>query len=119
MSYESARKLAVWLLRLESAILAAILIYLVIASMTSTVSTWSALIGEMVFAALGSVGMYFASTSYVNEKSFGRSPAVLANLIALGISYFMITGNFYLVGIPLALLSVVTIYSAIKGYKEN
>ena len=72
MSYENARKLAVWLLRIESAILAALLLYLAIASVTSTVSTWSALLGEMVFATLGSIGMYFASTSYVKEK-IGRA----------------------------------------------
>jgi dolichyl-phosphate-mannose--protein O-mannosyl transferase len=87
--------------------------------MTSTVTTWSALIGEMVFALLGAVGMFFASVGYLREKSFGRSPAVLANLIALGVSYFMITGKFYLVGIPLALLAVTTIFCAIKGYKES
>jgi hypothetical protein len=119
MNYEKARKAVIALLRLESGILAAILIYLIVASITSTVTTWSALIGEMVFAALGSTGMYFASIGYVKEKSFGRSPAVLANLIALGVSYFMITGKFYVVGIPLALLAATTLYCAIKGYKES
>lgn len=119
MSYEKARKYVIALLRLESGILAAILIYLIIAPLTSTVTTWSALIGEMVFALIGAVGMFFASVGYVREKSYGRSPAVLANLIALGVSYFMITGKFYLVGFPLALLAATTIFCAIRGYKES
>ena len=119
MNYESARKAAIWLLRLESSILAALLIYLIYGAFASTVTVWSALIGEIVFALVGSLGMYFASTSYVKEKSFGRSPAVLANLIALGVSYFMITGNFYLGGVPLALLAIATLVAAIRGFKPN
>jgi hypothetical protein len=119
VKYEKARRQAILLLRIEAAILLGLFIYLVIGSVTSTVTTWSALIGEMVFALLGSSGMYLASRSYVREKSYGRSPAVLANLIALGVSYFMISGKFYLGGIPLAALAAVTLYSAIAGYKEN
>jgi hypothetical protein len=119
MKYESSRKLAILLLRIESLILLGIFGYLVIGAFTSTVTTWSALIGEMTFALGGSLGMYFASISYVREKSFGRSPAVLANLIAMGISYFMIDGHFYIIGIPLALLAAITLYSAIAGFKTD
>lgn len=118
MKYQNARNAAIWLLRIESAILAFLFLYLIFGSLTSEVTTWSALIGEMVFAAGGAIGLYFASTSYVNGKSFGRSPAVLANLIALGVSYFMISGHFYLIGIPLAVLAATTLYSAIAGYRE-
>ncbi|CAB4761322.1 unannotated protein [freshwater metagenome] len=43
---------------------------------------------------------------------------MLANLIALGVSYYMVMGSFLYVGIPLMLLSIVTILSAALGYKE-
>jgi hypothetical protein len=43
---------------------------------------------------------------------------VLANLIALGVAYYMITGKFLLVGIPLAILALITMVSAAFGYKE-
>ena len=119
MNYENARKSAIWLLRIESGILLALFLYLVYGSLTSTVTVWTALIGEMVFALIGAVGMYFASTSYVKERSFGRSPAVAANLIALGVAYFMISGGFYIAGIPLAILAIATIISAIVGFRDN
>ena len=117
MNYSQARKSVIWLLRFESMVLALLFLYLTFGALTSTVTVWSALIAEMFFAVLGSVGLYLASSAYVKEKSYGRSPAVLANLIALGVAYFMISGKFFLVGIPLALLAIVTIYSAIKGFK--
>ena len=117
MNYQQARKATIWLLRFESAVLGVIFLYLIFGALTSTVTVWSALIAEMVFALIGSAGLYLASTSYVKEKTFGRSPAVLANLIALGVAYFMISGKFLVLGIPLALLAIATIYSAIKGFK--
>ena len=119
MNYERARRGAILLLRIESLILTGLFLYLVYGALTSTVTTWSALIGEMVFALIGALGIYLASNSYVKEKSFGRSPAVLANLIALGVSYFMITGSFLIVGIPLAILAALTLYCAIAGFKVN
>ena len=118
MGQVKARKCAIWLLRIESSILALMFLYLIFGSLTSEVTTWSALIGEMFFALGGAIGLYFASTSYVKGKSFGRSPAVLANLIALGVSYFMISGHFYSIGIPLAILGATTVYCAIAGYRE-
>ena len=117
MNYSQARKSVIWLLRFEAAVLTLLFLYLIFGALTSTVTVWSALIAEMLFAVLGSVGLYLASSAYVKEKSFGRSPAVLANLIALGVAYFMISGKFFLVGIPLALLAIATIYCAIKGFK--
>ena len=44
--------------------------------------------------------------------------AVLANLIAFGVAYYMISGGFLLVGIPLAILALVTVVSAALGYKD-
>ena len=93
--------------------------YLVIASVNSKVTSWSALISEMVFALLGSVGLFISSTSYVKEKSFGRAPALLANLIALGVSYFMISGGTYVPGIPLAVVACSSIYFLIRGFKVS
>ena len=118
MGYESSRKAAIWLLRFEALVLVLLFTYLIISSFTSTVTVWSALIAEMVLALLGASGLYFASKSYVKEKSFGRAPALLANLIALGVSYFMISGGLYALGIPLALLALVTLVAAIGGYRE-
>jgi hypothetical protein len=116
--YENSRKAAIWLLRTESLILVGIVIYLLLASVFSTATWPSALIGEIVFALLGATGLFFASTGFAKRRSYGRAPAVLANAIAVGVSYYMITGGLLIVGIPLALLGAITFVAALFGYRE-
>ena len=116
--YENSRKAAVWLLRIESLILVGIVLYLLLASVFSTATWPSALIGEIVFALLGAAGLFFASIGFARRRSYGRAPAVLANAIAVGVSYYMITGGLLIVGIPLALLGAITFVAALFGYRE-
>jgi hypothetical protein len=117
-SLESCRKRAVYLLKFESILILGIVIYLLVAPLISTVSEVDALSAEIVFGLLGSVGLWASAIGFEKQRSFGRAPAVLANLIALGVSYYMISGSFLLVGIPLMLLSIITILSSALGYKE-
>ena len=116
--YENSRKAAIWLLRIESSILGGIVIYLLLASVFSTATWPSALIGEIVFALIGAAGLFFASVGFVRKRSYGRAPAVLANAIAVGVSYYMISGGLLVVGIPLALLGATTFIAALFGYHE-
>ena len=115
--YENSRKAAVWLLRLESLILVGIVIYLLLASVFSTATWPSALIGEIVFALLGAAGLFFASMGFAKRRSYGRAPAVLANAIAVGVSYYMVSGGLLIVGIPLSLLGATTFVAALYGYR--
>ena len=116
--YEKSRMSAVWLLRVESLILVGIVLYLLLASVFSTATWPSALIGEIVFALIGATGLFFASMGFVRKRSYGRAPAVLANAIAVGVSYYMISGGLFAVGIPLALLGATTFIAALFGYHE-
>jgi hypothetical protein len=118
LTVEASRKRAIYLLKFESLLILGIVIYLLVAPLISTVSEVDALSAEIVFGLLGSVGLWASASGFEKQKSFGRAPAVLANLIALGVSYYMIMGSFLYVGIPLMLLSIVTILSAALGYKE-
>ena len=115
---EKNRMRAVKLLKFESLIIFAIVLYLLIAPFVSDVSAPAALSAEIIFAIVASVGLWFSAVGFEKKRSFGRAPAVLANLIALGVSYYMISGNFLLIGIPLALLAVITLISAALGYSE-
>jgi hypothetical protein len=118
LSTEKSRIRAILLLKFESLIIFAIVLYLLIAPFISDVSAPAALSAEIIFAIVASVGLWFSAVGFEKKRSFGRAPAVLANLIALGVSYYMISGNFLLIGIPLALLAVITLISAALGYSE-
>jgi hypothetical protein len=110
--------MAIYLLKFESLLLIGIMLYLLIAPLVSDVSAPSALSAEIVFSALAGLGLWFSARGFESKKSYGRAPAVLANLIALGVSYYMITGKLYLVGIPLAFLAGATLISSALGYSE-
>lgn len=118
LALEKSRVRAIYLLKFESLIILGLVIYLLIAPLFSTVSLPNALGAEIVFGLLGSIGLWVSALGFKQKRSYGRAPAVLANLISLGVAYYMITGNFLLVGIPLAILSILTMISAALGYKE-
>jgi hypothetical protein len=115
---EICRRRAIFLLKAESGLLLAIVIYLILAPLISEVSVPSALSAEIIFGLLASIGLWASASGFKQKKSFGRAPAVLANLIALGVSYYMITGKLLIVGIPLAILAAITLISAALGYRE-
>ena len=112
------RRRAVFLLRAESGLLLTLVLYLLIAPLVSDVSVPAALSAEIVFGLLACLGLWASASGFKQKKSFGRAPAVLANLIALGVSYYMISGKLLIVGIPLAILASITLISATLGYKE-
>ena len=115
---ENSRVRAIYLLRLESLIILGLVIYLLVAPLISEVNAPAALSAEIVFGLLACIGLWASASGFKQKKSFGRAPAVLANLIALGVSYYMITGKLLVVGIPLAILASITLISAALGYKD-
>ena len=115
---EVSRRRSIFLLRVESGLLVALVTYLLIAPLIADVSAPAALTAEIVFGSIGAVGLWFCANGFKNKKSYGRAPAVLANLIALGVSYYMVSGSFLIVGIPLGLLASITLLSAAFGYSE-
>ena len=115
---ENSRVRAVYLLRLESLIILGLVIYLLVAPLISEVNAPAALSAEIVFGLLACIGLWASASGFKQKKSFGRAPAVLANLIALGVSYYMITGKLLVVGIPLAILASIALISAALGYKD-
>lgn len=117
--YERCRTAAIWLLRLESLILVGLVIYLLVATIFATATWPSALIGEIIFGTIGAIGLYFASTGFARNRSYGRAPAVLANLIAIGVSYYMISGDLLIIGVPLAIFGIITLVATLFGYREN
>jgi len=114
----TSRVRAIYLLRLESLIILGLVIYLLVAPLISEVNAPAALSAEIVFGLLASIGLWASASGFKQKKSFGRAPAVLANLIALGVSYYMITGKLLIVGIPLAILAGITLVSSALGYSE-
>jgi len=118
--FERSRKVAVVMLRFEAIILLALIIYLALldALRTKPLSAPLALAGDFIGLTFGTIGLFACSISYKNGKSWGRAPAVLANLIALGVAYFMLSGKFYIGAYPLGVIAFVTAGASVLGYRE-
>ena len=118
--YDRARNLAVVLLRIESAILVGLIVYLAIldALRTKPLSAPLALAGDFIALTLGAIGLFLCSLSFARKKSWGRAPALLANLIALGVAYYMAAGKFFIGAIPLGLLAFIASFAIACGYRE-
>jgi len=107
------------LLYLEAAIVLALAIWLVVLGFTHENKELAPLIGVIVFALLGAGGLFASGRGYKNGKNYGRSPAILANLIAVGVAYYQIQGHFYFGAVVILLLALPTLYFAFSIAKNE
>ena len=109
----TARRYARGLAILEAIILFAIAGSLVIASFIKDPTEVVALVAEIVFATLGGIGLLVAARGFRLKRNYGCAPTVLANGIALGVSYYMFDGGRPQLGVPLAMIALLTLISAL------
>ena len=109
------RKWAAAFANLEALFLISLAIYLFARSVTSEVEELDAVIAEIIFLIAGAAGLFFAGRGILRGKRYGRGPIVMANLIALGVAYYMIEGNRTLWGITLGLIALITAGLAIAA----
>ena len=114
-----ARALLAALLTIESVVVAALGVWLIILALTAKSVEILPLLGVLIFIVLGSGGLFAAAWGFRNGKYFGRAPALLANLIAIGVSKYQFAAGLYFVAVPLFLLAVVTAISAIRAIPES
>ena len=110
-----ARALVASLLFVESAVIAGLGLWLIVFSFTHENVEILPLLGVLLFALLGAGGLAVSAIGYRRGKYFGRSPAVLANLIALGVVSYQIEAHLWFVAIPLAALAGATLIAALRA----
>lgn len=113
-----ARALVASLLIVESVLIAGLGLWLIFLTVTADSFEFLPLLGVLLFVALGSGGLATSAIGYRRGKYFGRSPAVLANLIALGVVTYQIDAGIWIVAIPLAVLATVTLAAALRAIPE-
>lgn len=111
--------IAALLVSVEGVFLLALGLYLLVRTLTSQVEELDAVIAEIVFLTLGGAGLLFAGRGFRQYRNYGRGPTVMANLIALGVSYYMIDGERDLMGFTLGFFAVVTLLSALAAIPKG
>jgi hypothetical protein len=107
--------IAATLVRLEALFLAGLASYLAIRTTTSKVEELDAILAEIIFLSIASTGLFFAGKGFIAKRNFARAPTVLANLIAIGVAYYMIDGERDLLGIGLGSFALVTLLAALAA----
>ena len=110
-----ARALVASLLFIESGVIVALALWLILLTFTADSFELLPFLGVLLFALLGAAGLAASAIGYKRGKYFGRSPAVLANLIALGVVSYQVEAHLWYVAIPLAALAGATLISALRA----
>ena len=115
----SQRSIVATLLYIEAAIVFTLGLWLIFFSFTHENEELAPLLGEISFAVIGALGLFAAGRGYARGKNYGRSPAILANLIALGVAYYQIQGHFYIGAVIILVLALPTLYFAFSIAKNE
>jgi hypothetical protein len=113
-----ARAVVASLLIAEAVVIAALGVWLLVLTITADSFEFLPLLGVLLFIALGSGGLAAAAIGYRRGKYFGRAPAVLANLIALGVVSYQVQAGLWIVAVPLAVLAAATLGAALRAIPE-
>ncbi len=112
------RSIAAALLYLEGAVLIALALWLGVLGITHENREILPLLGVVLFALGGAAGLMLCARGFARKKNYARAPAVLANLIALGVAYYQVQGGFYVGAVPLILVAGSTLYFALTIIPE-
>jgi len=119
LEMERIRRLAALFANLEALFLLSLALYLFIRTATEDVTELDAMIAEIIFLVAGALGLFFAGRGLLRQKRYGRGPIVMANLIALGVAYYMIDGDRLVWGLTLGAVALVTGALAIAAIPQN
>ena len=110
-----ARALVASLLFIETGVILALALWLIGLTLISDSIEIYPLLGVFIFALLGGGWLAASAIGYRRGKYFGRSPAVLANLIALGVVSYQVEADLWWVAGPLAALAGATLIAALRA----
>ncbi len=108
------RNIVAALLKVEGAALLSLGAFMIIMSFGSHLEAPLALLGVVIFAILGAAALLVSARGFQTGRNYGRAPAILLNLIAVGVSYFQIQAHLWVVAIPLAAISLATLILALS-----
>jgi hypothetical protein len=125
MSTDGAKKrdvraIAAPLLLAESALVLALGIYMIALGFTHD-KAWMPYLSVIGFALAGSAALYTLSRGVKAGKRWANSPAILANLIALGVAKYQFEAGAYWLAIPITAMAITLIgciLSIVKNIKS-
>jgi hypothetical protein len=105
------------LLFAESILVLALGIYMVALGFTHD-KAWMPYLSVIGFAFVGSVALFALSRGVKNGKRWANSPAILANLIALGVAKYQFEAGAYWLAVPITAMAITIIVALFISIKN-
>lgn len=110
------------LLLLESTFVLTLALYMIALGFTHD-KEWPPYLGVIGMALMGSGALYALARGIENGKRWATSPAILANLIALGVAKYQFEAGLYILAVPITVVALFVLGGCIKiirdGAKES
>lgn len=106
------------LVLLESILLLGLAIYMIALGFTHD-KDWLAFLSVTGFALVGSAALYALSRGLKEGRRWANSPAILANLIALGVAKYQFEAGLYLLAVPVSVIATLIIISVLISIKNS
>lgn len=106
------------LLLLESTFVLALAIWLIALGFTHD-KEWAPYLGVIAFAIAGSGALYAVAQGIKKGKRWATSPAIFANLIAIGVATYQFQAGLYLLAVPVVIVAVLIILGCVTIIKES
>jgi putative Mn2+ efflux pump MntP len=110
----SRRNIVATLLQVEATALLALVAFMLTKAIGNHLQAPLALAGVVIFAILGAVALLLCARGFRAGRNYGRAPAILLNLIALGVSYFQVQAHLWLAAVPMGAIALVTLAFALS-----
>ena len=105
------------LLFAESILVLALGIYMVALGFTHD-KAWMPYLSVIGFAFVGSAALFVLSRGVKNGKRWANSPAILANLIALGVAKYQFEAGAYWLAVPITAMAITIIVALFISIKN-
>lgn len=110
--------LAAVLLVIEALLLLALAIYMIALGFTHD-KAWLPYLSVTGFALVGAGALFALSRGVKAGKRWANSPAILANLIALGVAKYQFEAGLYWLAVPITAMAITVIATLFRNIKNS
>lgn len=113
-----ATRIALLVLMVESVLIFALGLYMVALGFTHD-KDWLPYLSVTGFAFVGSVALFVLARGVKDGKRWANSPAILANLIALGVAKYQFEAGIYFLAVPITAMAIIVVVSLVLNIKNS
>lgn len=113
-----ATKISLYILMAESVLIFTAGIYMVSLGFTHD-KDWLPFLSVTGFAFVGSLALFVLARGVKDGKRWANSPAILANLIALGVAKYQFEAGLYFLAAPITAMAITVVVSLVLNIKNS